>query len=198
VLTLVSSMDKNADVQVYDSSDQTGFTILDHNRRYFAKWNSEEINKDEFDEGDNINYSFRSYMFTEDSRWINTQLLNPRLLRTSRENYNRGSVMFRQTITQSSPFTFKIFVVSVVKQTANLEVMYTSSILTFIPKVDGEKSAKKYCDLWSKQATQILFSNDLNNCPCHLNSVQSNSVLDPTCKLSHGNCVDGNQCYIMG
>lgn len=159
------------------------------------KWNAQQINRDEFNEGTDINFRFESHMFSVNKGWVKRP--PPQRFNTVRQSFKKGTVIFRQTVNPSQ-YEFSIYVIAVIKQTANLEIMYTSSILSYMPR--GATTLEEYCDMWSSRTNQILNSDDLKNCPCNLDSVNLNSdfLAEPKCELPGGNCVDGNQCYIMG
>ena len=134
-------------------------------------------------------------MFSVNNGWVKQS--PRRRFNIVRQNFKKGTVIFRQTVSPSQ-YEFSIYVIAVIKQTVNLEIMYTSSILSYMP--GGATISEEYCDMWSSRTNQILNSDDLKNCPCNLDSVNLNSdvLAEPECELPGDNCVDGNQCYMMG
>ena len=117
------------------------------------------------------------------------------------EDYNNGSAKFKQVTNLPRQFQFDVSLVILCKQTKNLNILYPSTILSFVPKLfSGNNAIFEYCRMWVAQTNDIIISNNLQNCPCTINSVRFDPdfMADPTCSTGskcHEN-VNANRCFI--
>ena len=163
------------------------FAVIENEKTYSATWDSEMLNQDEFEENDTISFSVENwwYFFKMDL-WVRRQVTKFEVFET---NYTNGSFKFKQLIDRLRTFTFDVSVLVLIKHTKNLDIWYTSTILSFAPK-PSTNSILEYCDSWFKETNELIEVDDLQSCPCNLESV----VLDPEF-ISDPTCADGSDCH---
>ena len=209
---LVPALHKDPDIKVFDSSNQTQFTLIEHNEVHNGEWNTNELNQDDFDETGEIKFSIENWLFRTVkgvSRWLprneliqKTQRLWFELLQNDNKN---GTFSFKQTTRATAKFQFIISLVALKKVTKNLEILYTSSLLSFVPDVPshfGRDAIKEFCRMWRSKTVDVVKPNDLKSCPCTLDSarVDPNLEVDFTCSATERDChenVRAHRCFLM-
>ena len=206
LFALVPVGDKTPDIKIYDDDDrEMEFAVIDNEQIYAAKWDHEQLSKDQFNEKGNITWTIENwFFFSRFSRWLQ---------RSSRQNavviidnYDNGTFRFRQSINRPRIFQFDISVIVLVKHTKNLKIMYTSSILSFIPKLFSsftrESALLEYCNLWLTESNELIDHKNLQTCPCTIETLRFDPdyISDPTCsstsiRICREN-INASYCYL--
>ena len=177
---------------------------------YNGRWNTNELNQNDYNESGEIkffieNWIFQMYPFTW---WLprhklvrQTQRLWFRILQS---DYNTGLFSFKQTTKFLPKVQFGISVIAVRKQTQNLNITYTSSLLSFLPGLRshfGRGAIRELCSTWTTRTIEIVKPDDLESCPCTLESARMNPNLhvDFTCSSIQPDChenLNAHRCFL--
>ena len=123
------------------------------------------------------------------------------------ENYTEGVVTFKQLSSQLKLGRFDISVLVLNKQTKHLNILYTSTLFSFMSNVargnTGTTAIMQYCDNWLKKSNATIRSSALVSCPCNVQSVRGDPdfEIDDTCPSSkpqlkcHEN-IGAERCYL--
>lgn len=183
------------------------FAILHNDAQYTAKWDSDRLNKDQFAENYTINFALENWAFMQGKTWIKRrsevmpgkaeppfQLIN--------QDYDYGNVIFKQVTDFPRMFQFDTSLVILFKQTKNLNILYTSTILSFVPRLfSSNPPVLEYCRMWVEQSNEVIQTDKLQNCPCTFNAARFDPdfMADPTCSTAESDChenVAANRCFI--
>jgi len=117
-------------------------------KNYVAKWNS-QLNKDHFRENGTISFSVEARFFFLGRRWIPHGRFS---FKAFYEDYQNGTISFMQSVNRRRVFGFDVSVLVLIKHTKNLDIIYTSSVLSFLPRsfVLGNytSDSEVYCNWW--------------------------------------------------
>ena len=195
---------KTPDVHIYDDDDrELEFALIDNDRLYMARWNSEQVKKDQFKENGTIAFTVENWFFLLGRRWLKRGSRHQFSIRYT--DYDNGNVTFVQRINRPRIFQFDISVLVLVKHTKNLNIMYTSSILSFAQRlfgqITGETALLEYCNLWFAGSIENVNSSYLETCPCTMEAVRFDPdfISDPTCSSTSRKChenVNATVCYL--
>ncbi|XP_065893780.1 uncharacterized protein [Dysidea avara] len=168
-----------------------------------ARWNSEQVKKDQFKENGTIAFTVENWFFLLGRRWLKRGSRHQFSIRYT--DYDNGNVTFVQRINRPRIFQFDISVLVLVKHTKNLNIMYTSSILSFAQRlfgqITGETALLEYCNLWFAGSIENVNSSYLETCPCTMEAVRFDPdfISDPTCSSTSRKChenVNATVCYL--
>jgi len=201
------------DVQVFNNMNATKFALVDRDRTYDCTWNTEELNQNDYNETGEIKFSIENWLFqthpvTNIARWLSRQELHKsqkHLFQVLDSNIENGTFTFKQTTRTTPRFPFDISIIVVKKQTENLEILYTSTLLSFVPRFinhRGREAIIEFCKFWSDKTTEIVRPEILRSCPCTLESAKMNPNLytDFTCSATEPNChenVNAYRCFLI-
>ena len=194
-------MYKVPDLRTVYNEAEVKFAVIENEKTYSATWDSEMLNQDEFEENDTISFSVENwwYFFKMDL-WVRRQVTKFEVFET---NYTNGSFKFKQLIDRLRTFTFDVSVLVLIKHTKNLDIWYTSTILSFAPRLFtmSPSSILEYCDSWVKETNERIEVDDLQSCPCTLQSVKLDPefISDPTCLADDSDChenVGATRCFL--
>ena len=207
---------KDPDIQVLGNTNQTQFALIQRDTMYNCKWDTEDLGGDDFNETepDEIKFSIENWLFqlhpvTNVSRWLPRHELPRKTLRehfkVETNDYNNGSFSFTQTTKSFAKLQFGLSIVAVKKETRNLEILYTSSFLSFVPEIlgfNGRDAIKEFCRRWNNRTDEIVESDNLRSCPCTLESAKMNPDLDVdfTCSVTEPDChenVNAHRCFLV-
>jgi len=213
-IIIVPAIHSESEIQVFDDVGETKFTLIEHKKTYKSTWNTEKINRNEFDEVGKMNFSIENWLFqthqvTNITAWLSRQDL-PRptqrqWFQASEIDSDNGNFSFKQTTRSFAKIRFGISIIVVKKKTENLEIMYTSSLLSFVPNVNqltGREAIIEFCRLWNTGTDEIVEPKILKRCPCTLESARMDPNLntDFTCSATEPNChenVNAHRCYLI-
>jgi len=205
--SVVAAIYKKPDIHVYDGDQETEFALILNGAVYTAKWNTEKFNKDQFKENGTISFVLESWLFLQGKRWIKRRSIflqgrpEPPFQILDR-NYDNGNVTFKQATNRAIRFQFDISLVVLLKKTRNLNILYASTILSFVPKgFSGQAGILEYCTLWLADSNEVVQRDNLQNCPCTSTSVRLDPdfIVDPTCSSFYSKChenVGANRCFL--
>ena len=214
-LYAVPALHKDPDIQILDINEQTQFTLIEHDQMYDCKWNPEELNEDDYDESSEIKFSIENWLFQINPMtkvplgWVPRHELPRQIARNQfavlHTDTNAGSFSFKQTTNSFSKIQFGISLVVVKKQTKNLNISYSSSLLSFVPDVldySGKNAIKEFCRMWRAKTDEIVILNDMKSCPCTLESARMDPDLnvDFTCSSTEPDChenVKAHRCFLF-
>ena len=204
---------KDPDIEVLGNINQTQFALIQHDTVYNCKWDTDDLGGDDFNETepDEIEFSIENWLFqlhpvTNVSRWLPRHELPRRTLREQftvvKSDHKNGSFYFKQTTNFFARFQFGLSIVAVKKKTENLEILYTSSFLSFVPDVGSENATKEICQMWNAKTNEIVKPDNLTSCPCTLESAKMNPDLDVdfTCSATEPDChenVNAHRCFLV-
>ena len=81
-----------------------------------------------------------------------------------------------QSVNRRRVFGFDVSVLVLIKHTKNLDIIYTSSVLSFLPRsfVLGNytSDSEVYCNWWFTDSYENVDYNALQICPCTMESVR--------------------------
>jgi len=192
---------------------KTKFALIERDQIYTCNWNTEELNQNDFKETGNITFSIENWLFlihpvTKVGRWLRRQDLPRKTPRQwfrvlNRDNKN-GNFTFKQTARESAQGQFGISVIVLKKQTENLEIIYTSSLLSFVPQImnfTGREATRQFCINWNAKTKEIVKPENLTKCPCTLESAKMNPNLftDFTCSATETDChenLNAHRCFL--
>ena len=211
-------MYKEPDVHVYDNnnnSQELDFSIIFNDEPYRATWDFEELSKNQFKENGTIDFVIENWSFMKLRRNSDEHIWRKRIRRGRVESpfqlldqdYANGTVAFKQKTNLPAQFRFDISLIVLVKKTKNLNILYTSTILSFVPRMfSGEDAAIAYCNTWLNESKEVVQRESLQNCPCTMTSVRLDPdfIADPTCSSSVSDChenvesktVEANRCFL--
>ena len=208
------ALHKDPDIQVFDDKNRTNFVILERETVYYCTWDANNLGKDDFNETEpsKIKFSIENWLFQEHpktkvSRWIHRQDLREESRRKQfvlkNKNFKgESSFSFMHTADERANIVkFSLSVVVVKKQTKNLEIMYVSTFLSFMPR-KGENAINIYCQLWRQKTDEIIKTDNLPSCPCTFESAKINPDLkvDFTCSATITDChenLNASRCFLM-
>lgn len=203
-IIIVPAVFKEPDIHIYDDSGEKEFAVIDNEQPYTAEWNYEQLNKDQFKENGTISFTLENWFFFLSSRWNQRTSVQKKFVILN--DYNNGTVQFMQGTNRFAKFQFDISVIVLVKQTKNLKIMYTSSVLSFAHKlfekdITRESAIVEYCNIWVGESNENVSNSDLEACPCTINAVRFDPdfISDPTCSSTSREChenIDAFQCYL--
>ena len=210
---IVPALHQDPDIEVLDNLNGAEFALIEHSKVYSGKWKTEQLNNNDFNETGEIKYYIENWLFhthpkTKVSRWINRQELSigtqRRAFQVMESDMNKGIFTFKQDTQAFLRPNFIIAIVVLRKETANLNLIYTSSFLSFIPKVNGSGigAIRKFCDMWSDKTSEKIDGTKLKKCPCTLQSAKMDPDLsqDFTCSVTQPDChenVNAHRCYVL-
>ncbi|XP_065894428.1 protein mesh-like isoform X2 [Dysidea avara] len=200
---VVLAVFKTPDVHIYDGDGELEFALIEYGRPHMARWNPEQVKKDQFKENCTITFSVENWFFFLGG-WQKRGHGLP-VFNIVHTDYDNGNVTFLQRINRPRIFHFEISVIVLVKHTKNLNIMYTSSILSFAQKLfgqfTGETALLKYCNLWFAESNEIIKHSALQACPCTVEGIifDPEFVSDPTCSSFARKChenINAAVCYL--
>ena len=199
-------MFKIPDIHIFDGDKEIEFALIGNQQNYIAKWNSEQLSKNEFKENGTISFKLENWFYFLGQRWRQRGAAQNLFVADENADYNKGNVTFRQSTNAARRFQFDISVIVLVKQTKNLKILYTSSILSFAPRlfnVDYTRDAAilQYCNLWFAENIENIDHNDLQTCPCTIDVVRFDPdfIIDPTCSSTNRKChenIHADLCFL--
>ena len=173
------------------------------------------MGKDDFTgtEANKIKFSIENWLFQiprmGDARWLNRQELFRSTIRKQFMVLANGAIngrfSFKQTTKPFAKIQFGLSIVAVKKQTKYLEILYTSSFLSFVPDIlgsSGKDAIKEFCHSWNMKTDEIVKPDNLMSCPCTLESAKMNPdlTIDFTCSATEPNChenVNAHRCFLV-
>ena len=206
---------EDPNIEVLDNINQTQFALIQHDTMYNCKWDTDDLGQDDFNETepDDISFSIENWFFqvhpvTGVPRWLARHELTPfqrNLFKVVESDHKNGFFSFKQTTNAFAKIQFSLSIVALKKQTENLKILYTSSLLSFVPKISGfsgENAIKEFCQRWNNRTDEIVNSDSLTSCPCNLESAKMNPDLDVdfTCSATERDChenVNAHRCFII-
>ena len=213
MLYTVPALFDNPDILILDDINRTQFGLIDNDRVYNARWNTDKLNQNDFNETGTISFAIENWMFeihpvTEIPRWLPRHELPRRTLRSQfqilQSDSDIGVFSFMQTTKSFAKIQFTISIIAVRKQTENLSILYTSTLVSFVPEILGFSSrnaVKEFCRSWNSRTDEIIKADYLTNCPCTLESATTNPdlVADFTCSSTVPGChenVNAYRCFL--
>ena len=208
----VPAVYKEPTIQVMDKDNQTRFALIERGTVFNGKWNTVELNRRDFNESGKFNFSIENWLFqtVPTTRWFprhkSVKMTIRNQFKLIQKNDDNGFFSFQQNIKAQAMNRFNVVIIVIRKQTESLEILYTSSLLSFVPVSSGESgknAIKEYCREWSNRANEINIDiKNLTNCPCTLESakVDPNLDVDFTCSATQHNChenVNAYRCFLM-
>ena len=186
-----------------DDGQKKEFSVIEYERHYNATWLTRKLNQDQFDEGGDISYQFQNF------HWFNEKWRNrgSSVFKRSYTNYSEGVVTFIQSRKRLAFGKFDISVLVLNKKTKHLNILYTSTLFSFVPNVGGGKTGAaaimEYCNTWLTATRDKVSSSALVSCPCNVQSVRGDPdfEIDDTCPSSkpqlkcHEN-IGAERCYL--
>ena len=212
-LYTVPALFDNPDILIIDYINQTQFALIKHDTTYNARWNIDQLNQNDFNETGKISFSIENWMFqihpiTRTLRWLprhelprETQRSQFQILQT---DVNNGVFSFRQTTKLLAKTQFVINIIAVRKQTESLSILYTSTLVSFVPGIlvfSDDNPVKDFCHRWYTSTDEIVKADNLTNCPCTLESATMNPELavDFTCSATKPGChenINAHRCFL--
>ena len=209
----VPALHKQPDIEVLDNVDGAQFALIEHLKVYNGKWKTGELNTNEYNETGEIKYYIENWLFQYHrrervTRWTSRKALPLRLQREAfilmQSDTDKGTFTFKQNTQTLAKPAFIIGIIVVRKVTENLELMYTSSFLSFMPMIlnaSGRKAIREFCSKWSDSPSEKI-NTELKKCPCTLQLAKMDPDLsqDFTCSVTQPGChenVNAHRCYIM-
>ena len=210
----VPSVYKEPDILITDDKNQTHFELIEHGKVYIGKLNAYELNDNEYQESGETKFFIENWLFekhpgTRVSRWLSRheyQSVSRRsafhVLQT--DDNNGFQFSFKQTTKALARFQFPISIIAVRKQTQNLNIIYTSSFLLFLPyssHLSGKNAIKHWCNKWHASTNENINPDYLESCPCTLVF----AIMDPdlsvdfTCSPVKPGChenINAHRCYL--
>ena len=202
------------DLKVFDNNNEIEFALIEYDTVYNVKWNAEELNNNDFNESSAIKFSIENWLFqthpqTKVSRWLPRHEF-PRANQRNQfkfmeSDFENGIFSFKHTTKSFARIQFGLSVVAIRKQIKHLEILYSTSLLSFIPdifRLSGKAAIKQFCSEWNAKTNEIVQSNSLKSCPCTLESAQidPNLEVDFTCSATEQGChenVNAHRCFLM-
>ena len=205
IFFVVAAHHKEPEIHIFDDGHEKEFSIIEYERHYNATWLTRKLNQDQFNEGGNISYQFRNFHWFDNKRWKNRRSA---LFKHSYANYTEGVVTFMQLSNRLSFGKLDISVVVLIKRTRHLNILYTSTLFSFMSNVGkgktGAKAIMEYCNIWLTGTPDKVNSSALVSCPCNVQSVQGDPdfEIDDTCpsprpQLKCHENVGAERCYLQ-
>ena len=202
------------DLKVFDNNNEIEFALIEYDTVYNVKWNAEELNNNDFNESSAIKFSIENWLFqthpqTKVSRWLPRHEFSRSAQRNQfkamESDFGKGFFSFKQTTRPLARIQFGLSVVAIRKQTKHLEILYLTSLLSFMPRISGHSgkvATKEFCHQWSTKTDEIVQSDNLKSCPCTLESTEMdpNFEVDFTCSATEQGCrenVNAHRCFLM-
>lgn len=195
---------KEADIHILDNTNQTqfGLRFIEYNRVYNGRWNTDELNRNDYNESGEIKFFIENWILHPidqhgDPYWTRR---HEHFFRILQSDYDTGLFSFAQIIRFLKRFKFVVSIIAVRKQTQNLNITYTSSLLSFMPNLP---TIKELCHYWHAKTSEIVEPNDLKSCPCTLESarIDPNLHVDFTCSSTERHChenLNAHRCFLEG
>ena len=205
----VPALHKDPDIQIFDHN-QT-HTLIEYERLYYGKWNTEDMNQDTYYEGGKIRFSIQAWVFqthpiTRIARWqsFSESRYLRRRFQVTQSNISSGLFSFLQSSRLSRVTKFHINIITLTKLTKNMEIIYTSLLLSFIPVgrgLVGRAAIVEFCVKWKLTTDEIIENNSITCCPVNLESAKIHPyfVEDFTCSVTVPDCnenIKAHQCYL--
>ena len=158
------------------------------------------MNQDTYNEGGEIRFSIQTRAFlTIIARWVNTQ----RFFKLIQSNISSGLFSFSQRITLARRTKFHINIITLTKLTKNMEIIYTSLLLSFMPRNGfvGRRAIVQFCHQWRLRTDEIIENTSMTCCPVNLESAKVHPyfVEDFTCSATVPDCkenIKAHRCYL--
>ena len=196
-----------------DNKNQTQFEFIEYNTVYNGTWNAYELNNNEYQESGETKFFIENWLFqkhprTRVPRWIPRHEFAAAAIRTSfhvlQTDDNNGFFSFKQTTKVPVRFQFSISIIAVRKQTQNLNITYTSSLLSFLPgslPLSDKNAIKQWCNKWHASTNENINPDYLESCPCTLVFAKMDPDLsvDFTCSPVKPGChenINAHRCYL--
>ena len=195
-----------------DNDGEREFFLIEFMKDYNGKWDTDQLNQDDYNETTDINFIIENWVFnihpvTQVGRWINRKNLQRRqseLFTVKQQNNSNGSFSFTQSTNAPAKVRFDNSIIVIRKCTKHLEILYTTTFLSFVPKVQGFKDREaivEYCRQWHINTEDIIKPDDLNSCPCSLDSarIHPDLVDDFTCSPTETKChenINARRCFL--
>lgn len=204
---IVPALHKKPDLKISDiNKKELEFALIEHNKEYTGKWNVNDLN-DEPGEPSEIKFSIVNWIYQIHPlrrRWI----LRPRQewFKLLHINTTTGTFSFKHKTRSrgNNHFAFGISIILLIKETENLTIFYTSSLLSFIPKMStlGSGAISEFCTKWKNYTKETFDSINLLRCPCTMEAAKMdpNLNVDFTCSITHLRChenVKAHRCYLV-
>ena len=209
----VPALHKNPDVQIINNIGGTEFALIEHNKPHNGIWKVQELNQNNFNESGEIKYSIENWLFqihpgSKVAGWVKRPELKTdtqkKAFKLTQFDSNSGKFSFEQKSQSFANLRFSITIIVLKKQTEHLEILYTSSLLSFIPKSSGTgiKAIKEICSKWRSTTKEKVKNEQLKRCPCTLGSAKMDPSLVPdfTCTTIEPDChenVNAYRCFLM-
>ena len=202
----VPSVYKEPDILITDDKNQTQFELIEHGKVYIGKLNAYELNDNEYQESGETKFFIENWLFekhprTRVPRWFPHHeypaVSRRYAFRVLQTDDNNGFFSFKQVTRAPARFQFPISIIAVRKQTQNLNITYTSSFLSFLPR----GLIKDWCYKWHARTNKNINPDYLESCPCTLVF----AIMDPdlsvdfTCSPVKPGChenINANRCYL--
>lgn len=206
----VPALHRDPDIQILDDNNVTEFTLIEHGKTYNGSWNPIHLNQDDYNEGGSITFTVENwiYLVTNVGRWISRQDLGTTqksFFKVIQSRSDNGSFSFMQTTRALRGNQFGVMIILVRKQTKHLNIIYTSSFLSFLPThlITGGSPVQQFCQKWyQSRFLSDIDSEKLKGCPCTLEAAKMDPTLklDFTCSPTEPQChenVNAHRCYLM-
>ena len=208
------ALHKDPDLRVFDDNNQAQFALIEHDTEYNVNWNTEELNKDDFNKSNVPEFSIENWLFqrhpkTLVPRWYprheHPRSIPRNAFKVMESEFEKGSFSFKQVTKSFAQLQFGLSIVAVRKRTRHLEIIYSTSLLSFIPTIlghSGKGAIKEFCRSWNTKTNETVKSENLTNCPCTLESAKMdpNLKVDFTCSATKRDChenVNAHRCFIV-
>lgn len=200
---------KDPDILIFDNANETTSGLIENAKIYNVTWNSDKLNQNDYNESDVFKFYIENWLFevhprTRVPRWF-PRHEHPRkslkeLFKVIQIDNKKGLFSFKQLQRPFAKIQFGISIIAVRKQTENLNITYTSSLLSFLPSIQGysgRDAIKEFCGSWNAKTSEIVKAEDLTSCPCTLESAKLDPHLevDFTCSATEPGCHENINAY---
>ena len=199
---------KDPDILILDNANETTSGLIENDKIYNVTWNSDKLNQNDYNETGVFKFYVENWLFqvhpvTRVSRWFprheHPGITIRRQFRIIHFDSKNGLFSFKQ-VTKSFAAQFVISIIAVRKQTENLNITYTSSLLSFLHSTLGylgRDAIKEFCHSWYTKTSEIVTAEDLTSCPCTLESAKMDPYLevDFTCSATEPGCHENINAY---
>ena len=200
---------KDANLLIFDNINETTSGLIENDEIYNAKWNSDKLNRNDYNEKGAFKFYIENWLFevhqrTRVPRWFpryeyprKTQRYQFQVIHSDSKN---RLFSFKQVTKSFAAVQFVTSIIAVRKQTENLNITYTSSLLSFLPSTPGRSgrdAIKEFCNSWTRKTKEIVKAEDLTSCPCTLESAKTDPHLevDFTCSATEPGCHENINAY---
>ena len=192
-------MYQEPDIKIYKGDNTKESLFIEQDVEYTATWDPEILNIDEFNENGSISFDFQNWIFGLRNKWIDRKersRVDPNFLKIISDQTTKGIITFSQNIDNLAGGTFDMSFLALTKKTKNLEISYTSTLLSFL-----DKDVISVCQTWHNKTKDRLSTSDVGSCPCNMKSAifDDDFESDPTCSVTNTEChenVNANHCYL--